>query len=568
MDSTSSRTDTTKSLEEQKDLQSLLQTLEDLNTKWQSTKNPENSKVISNLISKAKQAVLSLKEGNDAEKKEIENAKKTLVDTVEMINAAIIGDWYTVAQKGLKVIVGLAVVVGIFTGPVGIIASSVVSAISEIISSIIGFFKPKEESLLSQIRKVIKEELKHFEYDEVTKRKVQGWNQVESSTIQELSYHQEKLVKNKDCSYKGFNSHDLDHERELMGEIMYLAQEQFTLLAEESKHDDKKEKLSGKMCIDCIGGYASIAKYYIAILSWHKILTSQIASKSETPDVFSEQIEFLDMKISRAKAEAKMFLDFLSDKNLLGAAGWWLGKLRVMAEYRAHLTLFAAVESFRESIGCTPTMYRIDKASAILEKCISAKRSHLTPKFAWQQQNKKDSTHFLNRDALEITNNTPWSVDVFPASMDDSDHALHIATHNRVGTIQPGLGFVTDATKGDSAGFITVGKEVNDLSKSTDVYIIEYHFAMDSGVISTNYSISTLPTPSLKIFELPEKYKAFKNSLPKHDDAKVFYYHEHMIFVQGRVVHHEKFVTYNIVIEDYDVEKLIKATAGLPAGQS
>ncbi len=527
----------------------------------------------------AKDAEGKSKSSNDAEKNAIENAKKTLFDTVEMISAAIKGDWYTVALKGLKVIMGLAVVVGMFTGPVGLIASSVVTAISEIISSIIGCFKPKEESLLSQIRKVIKEELKHFEYDEVTKRKVQGWNQVESSTIHELSYHQEKFVKNNKCSYKGFNSHDLDHERELMGEIMYLAQEQFTLLAEEKKHD-KKEHSSSKMCLDCIGGYASIAKYYIAILSWHKIISSQIGNASQSKSqsaIFSEQVEFLDMKISRAKAEAKMFLDFLSDENLLGAAGWWLGKLRVMAEYRAHPTLFAAVESFRESIGCTPTMYCIDKASTILEKCISAERSQLTPKFAWQH-NKAEYCLAHFGDALEITNNTPWLVDVFPATPNDhdsSDQALHIATHNRVGTIQPGLGFVTDAAvqgQSSACGFITVGKEVNELNKSTDVYIIEYNLDTDSAWYQHNkqHSISTLPTPSLKIFELPEKFKAFKNSPPDFDDAKVFYYHEHMIFVQGRVVqkHHEKFVTYNIVIEDYDVEKLVKATAGLPARQS
>ena len=313
-----------------------------------------------------------------------------------MLVAAAKGDWFAVGEIGLEVIAGLAVTIGtiagIFTGPLGPFIGAAIAAVCMVVSTIVALFKPKEESLISQIRKVIVEELRQHEYDEVTKRKVQGWCHVEASIIQELSFHHQNLVETGTCSYKGFDPQRLDNECELMGEIVFLAQEQFAALVEEKK----EKKGSAEKCLDCIGGYASIAKYYRTILSWHKILCSHINMKSISQQTFaqkqfnpnegpfSDDIKFLNMKIKAAESDAKHFLNFLSDKRLLGASGWWLGKLRVMKQYRENPSIFSSVESFRESIGCTPTTYHIDTATSMLQKCNSAERSKLTPNFRCQ----------------------------------------------------------------------------------------------------------------------------------------------------------------------------------------
>ena len=232
-----------------------------------------------------------------------------------MIDAAVQEDWFAVVENALHIIggVGLAAftIIAIFSGPAAPIPALIgvaIAAICHVIISILQFFKPKGESIISQVRKVIVEELKRYEYNEVTKRKVQGWCQVEASIIQELNFHHQNLVETGTCSYKGFDPQRLDNERELMGEIVFLAQEQFAELVEEKK----ESKGNAEKCLDCIGGYASIAKYYIMILSLQTLLCCQTIMKSVNPSKcpFSEDIKFLDFKIKAAESDAKNFSIF------------------------------------------------------------------------------------------------------------------------------------------------------------------------------------------------------------------------------------------------------------------
>ncbi len=90
------------------------------------------------------------------------------------------------------------------------------------------------------------------------------------------------------------------------------------------------------------------------------------------------------MKIEKAIGDAKSFLGFLSDeKGMLGPAGWWLGKLRVMKQYRENPSIFASVEKFRKFLGCDLTTYPIDRSTKVLQICNSADRTNLTPVLQW-----------------------------------------------------------------------------------------------------------------------------------------------------------------------------------------
>ena len=553
------------------DLPSLLNVIKELETKYNSVDQPDER--IVQLISDSKEAVVKIQDKKNYDygdvKSSIQSAGKTLTSTIAMIEAAGKGDWFAVGEIGLEVIAGLAMTIGtiagIFTGPVCPFIGAAFAAVCVAVSAIVALFKPKEESLVSQIRKVIVEELKRYEYNEVTKRKVQGWCQVEASIIQELSFHHQKLVKTGTCSYKGFDPQRFDNERELMGEIIFLAQEQFAALVEE-KHEKKG---NAEKCLDCIGGYASIARYYIMILSLHKILCSHINTKSiqsqettaqkqinlpsfnPSEGHFSDDIEFLDMKIKAAKSDAKMFLDFLSDERLLGASGWWLGKLRVMKQYRENPSIFSSVESFRESIGCTPTTYHIDTSTSMLKQCNSAERSKLTPKFKWpQRQHIPD-----DKDYLMIVNNTQWDVCIFSGIVGSyKNESVEFTVSPQSTSVMPAH---PSSKTVSSGGIITMGRKVEKLVAMRDVQILEF-------CISNKYSfkITTLPVQTYITFHLEKTYDAMKTP---DDDAKVFYFHGGMYFVQGKMEDRGSFGVFKIVIEEFGLEKLIARTTGMPS---
>ncbi len=550
-------------MEPQNEYRSLLNAIKDLETKYKGIRE-QNIQIVQ-LITETKEAVTKIQKQKkyDDVKSSIESAGKALASTVTMIGAIVKGDWFTAAESGLQVIAGLAVtfgtIAGIFTGPVGPIIGVAIAAVCEVVSAIVALFKPKGESLISQIRMVIVEELKRYEYDEVTKRKVQGWCQVEASIIQELSFHHQKLVETGTCSYKGFNPQRFDNERELMGEIIFLAQEQFAALVEE-KHEKKG---NAEKCLDCIGGYANIARYYIMILSWHKILCSHINMKSiqsqqtiakkrqfrlhSSEDLFSDDIEFLNLKIKTAKSDAKMFLDFLSDERLLGASGWWLGKLRVMKQYRENPSIFSSVESFRESIGCTPTTYHIDTSTSMLKQCNSAERSKLTPIFSWPHQNVPN-----DKDYLMIVNNTQWDVCIFSGIVGSyKNESVEFTVSPQSTSVMPAH---PSSKTVSSGGIITMGRKVQKLVAMRDVQIIEFG-------ISNNYSfkIATLPVQTYVTFHLEKTYDAMETP---QDDAKVFYFREGMYFVQGKMEDRGAFGVFKILIEEFNLEKLITRTSG------
>ena len=97
-----------------------------------------------------------------------------------------------------------------------------------------------------------------------------------------------------------------------------------------------------------------------------------------------------------------------------------------------------------------------------------------------------------------------------------------------------------------------MGRKVENLVAMRDVQIIEFG-------ISNKYSfkIATLPVQTYitsHFIHLEKMYDAMKTP---EDDAKVFYFHERMYFVQGKIQNRGSFGVFKIVIEEFGLEKLI-----------
>ncbi len=569
------------------DLQKQLQKLEE---QYNLTTNQDED--VKKLINDTKVAISKLPEDqtkiyDDETKKAIEGAGNTLASTVTMIAAAVDGDWYAFAQNGLDVVSRLAMTVGVFFGPVGEIVGVAIAAVCEVVSSVIGFFQPKGESLVSQIRRVIVEELKRYEFDEVTKRKVRGWCYVESTMIHELTFHLQKLIRTGKCSYTGFDPRQLDNEVELMGELTFLAEEEFTKMAEEVEANKK----DATQCLSCIAGYTTVCWNYIMLLSMHKILCSHYNTKNALPqdaasiehvkifdakatsdakatfnakatfDVshatearFVDNIELLDSKIEKAMRDAKKFLGFLSDEGLLGPAGWWLGKLRVMIQYRRNPTVFTSVEYFRKFLGCDPSHYyssvipSILIRKSVLDECIQAGRKDLTPELQWN----KEATLLdpfiaeLLPEARSFFDSTPTRDITIYQFFNNSRLFMNIrfdtdSEHICISPYDCASKHVDSRSNKITSGSLTIGKEKVD--NFSDVQIIEFGNATAS-------SAQWLPRPVCM--------SVYANAFSVNEYAKLFYFHGEMYFVQGAIGRTSDAYVFSIVVEEFDVPKLIE----------
>jgi hypothetical protein len=481
--------------------------------------------------------------------------KDVLLSGVQLYDAKNSKDLLMIANLGLKFLSAAAFVASfvLTVSGVGAAAATALNVIGKVTSEIAAFFNPQQESLVSQIREIIVNELKNYEYNEVTKRRVHGWCQVEKSIISQLQFHHQSLINEGDISnYKRFDPQRLDQGLEIMGELICLANEQFDELAEERK--DSKKKTAEK-CLACIGGYSSIASYYIMILSWHQMLASQhylLAYQREeffdmnNPQilVFRNDIKLLEAQIEKAKNDAREFLGFLSDEDMLGPAGWWVGKLQVMKEYRETPKVFARVESFRALVGCSPTEYTVSVAEVQLNACIKSDLEKLAPSFRLEF-----GLVPADNDYLLIVNSTRWPVCVFSGLVGRYKNEFKMEVEPHSHAVHP----ATERKKYSACGIITVGENMKELCHMKDIQYIEY------GISNIwKWKIHTNP---VDIFSEKHLKKAYNDGLKSHkDDPKRFDYHGQMCMVQGIMLKNEKFCVSSICIEEFDEEDLKRST--------
>ena len=101
----------------------------------------------------------------------------------------------------------------------------------------------------------------------------------------------------------------------------------------------------------------------------------------------------------------------------------------------------------------------------------------------------------------------------------------------------------------ESFGIITIGGKVAKVNEMRDVQVIEF------GISNTPVGIVTKPVPTYIIYHLNDLHLRYV------DDAKMFCFHGEMYFVQGVVDGRSSDGSlYSILIEDFDLEKLIKQT--------
>lgn len=338
--------------------------------------------------------------GCDSKKVKLYQAVDKLInDAVDVIKASKAKDYSEVAHSGLLLISNIASL----TDPV---ASALVGAICTVLSTIFCAFWPWEENIASQIRKKIKAELQCFRFDLLRDRGA-GLNGIGEMMLTELQGYHSEFVQQGKCEYPGFKPHDFDAVVGYMNELKDIADQQFSFLAEENGSTSKEEREDyAKHCLTCLVGYSNVGSLYIMLLSWHKILSSATGNP----------VGLIDRKLEEVKAEAKSFLAFLSDRKMLGPAGWWMGKLRVMLEYRKKLIYLVPIERLHQLLELPLTTYTAIVAINAFERCLADAsgnaRSCLEPRFS----NADAGDHHFNRGDNHyfcLVNNTRWTVCIF-----------------------------------------------------------------------------------------------------------------------------------------------------------
>lgn len=451
--------------------------------------------------------------------KQFETVGKAICDGVNLIGGMSRGDTEVIAQSGLSLISNVASL----AGPVG----TFVGAILNVLATIYTVRQSRQESLPSQIQKIIVGELKKLDLG-MLERKGHALSEVGTVVLQELEVFNREFREKGKCDYKGLELNRLDNVYQLMSELKIEAERKFGDLAGnlyiQSSKDDMKVHAS--QCLDCLIGYCNIANIYIMVLSLNKTLSYKMGLS----------ITMIDDKLKHVTEKSKAFLGFLSDSELLGSAGWWLGKLHVMELYRKKLETFSRIEMFRKHIDLPPTDYSTKEASDALVWCTSFP-CHLEPQFS---NHDAADTYKEDGDLFCIVNNTCWPVCPFSSRLDPiienlEAHQIAIIPREKVG--KSGVFMVGPPSK-DKAG------KVKKLQDMHGVYLIQF---------SLDPFVATTPVPYYS-------EKDFPPVLLQLDYAKSFSYCEKFCIVKGEMKKHSKFKLYRFFIEEFDTEKLKKQT--------
>lgn len=487
--------------------------------------------------------------GADSKRKaRYETAGKAMSDAVNIFDAIDRGDTGQLVQSGLSLISNIASL----AGPEG----ALIGAICTLLSSIFAVFQPKKESLPSQIKKIIKAELQNFKFD-MLKDKGAGLSGVGQLIIEEIQYFHKEFIENGTCGYKGFEPSRLDNEYELMSELKSLAEKKFGALAEcDSDKDEIKDHV--RHCLTCLVGYSDIACIYIMVLSWHKILSSEMKLPTG----------IIDVKLEEVTDGAKAFLGFLSDKEMLGPAGWWEGKLHIMEEYRETPSFLLPIERFQQVIGLPLASYSTKDASDALKKCMSdaaaETRSYLEPKFSRADAG-DDFFHRNDNHYFCLVNNTRWPVCVFSGLIASNRNLLEfrdeIQPHQIL--VHP-CANVKKSTYFSSSGVFTVGESLKELSHMKNVQHIEFALSNPQHVWAGDYYKKILTNPVPKYSEEHLKTTYYDDLQTPFDHAKSFVYNNQFCIVKGKLKrgrdHDKEFTLYRFFIEEFDTEKLKERT--------
>lgn len=254
-------------------------------------------------------------------------------------------------------------------------------------------------------------------------------------------------------------------------------------------------------------------------------------------------------KLDGMREDARALLEFLSDEEMLGPAGWWLGKLHVMELYRKAPMFFNPIERFRQVIGLPLTTYSITKASAALKKCTPSDRAqagdkpqsptiqNLCPLFS-----KPDAGDcFLNpNDANEsdrhfcLVNSTRWPVCFFTST-------------TFIGEAKPYSDFLhccSDFSKSNVhkviSGVLTVGESFKELGDMKNVQYIQFK--------SSSFGIATKLVPF---------YDSHLDLMIQRTDcAKSFIYNNRFCIVRGERKERKCGKLHRFFIEEFDTAKL------------
>ena len=355
--------------------------------------------------------------------------------------------------------------------------------------------------------------------------------------------------------YDGFSEiskYRLDKIYQCMGKLKYIAEKKFVALKEESTdptYKDNHKNLTGrkllrddidrqreshaKQCLMCLAAYCDLASIYLMNLYQHKILShgNNLAT------------DLIDIRLDKIDSEAKSFLAFLSDRDMLAPIGWWEGKLRVMYEYRRTPNYYRPIKRFLSIIELPETSYTIEEASKALDMCLSLTADavpKMKPSFS---KNGVNTSFGKNNRLCLIVNNTRWPVCIFLHSEDTKVNKFEFkleVSANCEDTVSMGAKHL--------AGIITVGEKEQPLSDMGYVQYIE--FTLSKGKIYTK------PVDSFPINTSSESHK---DHLNKHDKAKSFTYDGQFCIVQGERKE-SKNILYTVFIEEFDHDKLQQRT--------
>ena len=279
-----------------------------------------------------------------------------------------------------------------------------------------------------------------------------------------------------------------------------------------------------------------------ALLESASIVGPKLTGAKEGCKVLLESAALADTKLTGVKDDATALLDFLSDEEMLGPAGWWLGKLHVMELYRKAPLFFTPIERFRQVIGLPTTSYTVAKATAALKKCTATDKSQPSIQFLWPLFSKPDAgDNFLNpNDANEndrhfcVVNNTRWPVCFF-------SNTMFMGEAKPYGEL---LHCFNDFTKSNIhkifTGVITVGESFRDLNNMKNVQYIQFK--------SSSSGVATKLVPFYD--------SQLDITIQRTDYAKSFFYNNQFYIVRGERKERKCGKLHRFFIEEFDAAKL------------
>ncbi len=521
---------------------------------------------------------------------------KPLENAIDAVNKKEI---FEIVEAGVILVANIASLAGTLAG----INLAWVLPVCKIFLGIAGVFisrseQKKTESVVLQIKRTIKKELTDFKF-ELLGEEISRVMRVGELMAMDLNHFLSnltlckltpcKLCKLTQCKlYEGFSEisrYRLDELYLCMDNLKDIAGKKFLVLKEERTdkkigftyiHDYydtistecellKEDTISernkhAKQCLMCITAYCNLASIYIMLLNQHKILSH----------IYKNATGLIDIRLKKIFDEAKEFLAFLPDSEMLAPIGWWEGKLRVMYNYRKTPNYYRPIKRFLGMIGLPETLYSIKEARYALDLCLhlaAYKVRALEPRFselAVDDVCSVNDTCTVVDIRMRLVNNTRWPVCIFggieTTKLDDLKYGNLVEprrTHTQSCLQQNNGSFA-------SSGIITVGERLKPLSDMGYVQYIE--FALSNPTMSSK-KIYTNPVDSSP---RSTQYSSYKPNLHSHDKAKSFTYDGQFCIVRGEIkrekvwsyddADNEIIVVYQFVIEEFDHDKLQQQT--------